>query len=55
MSQPVPRHRGIKEPLTKHIIKVLSDDDAQRIRLDRGSHDLTLFVIVKDSYIIDIH
>ncbi|MEW6733089.1 MAG: type II toxin-antitoxin system HicA family toxin [Acidobacteriota bacterium] len=28
VSQPVPRHREIKESLAKHIIKMLSDDDA---------------------------
>jgi hypothetical protein len=28
VSQPVPQHREIKEPLTKHIIKMLSDNDA---------------------------
>lgn len=27
VSQPVPRHREIKEQLAKHIIKMLSDDD----------------------------
>jgi predicted RNA binding protein YcfA (HicA-like mRNA interferase family) len=26
VSQPVPRHRKIKEPLAKHIIKMLSDN-----------------------------
>lgn len=25
VSQPVPRHREIKEPLAKHILKLLSD------------------------------
>ncbi len=25
VSQPVPRHREIKEPLAKHILKMLSD------------------------------
>jgi predicted RNA binding protein YcfA (HicA-like mRNA interferase family) len=28
VSQPVPRHREIKEQLAKHIIKMLSDDQA---------------------------
>lgn len=28
VSQPVPRHREIKEQLAKHIIKMLSDDEA---------------------------
>ncbi len=28
VSQPVPRHREIKEPLAKHIIKMLGDRDA---------------------------
>ena len=28
VSQPVPRHREIKDRLAKHIIKMLSDDDA---------------------------
>jgi predicted RNA binding protein YcfA (HicA-like mRNA interferase family) len=27
MSQPVPRHKEIKEPLARHIIKMLSDVD----------------------------
>lgn len=27
VSQPVPRHREIKEQLAKHIIKMLSDDE----------------------------
>jgi mRNA interferase HicA len=26
MSQPVPRHREIEEPLARHIIRMLSDD-----------------------------
>ena len=26
VSQPVPRHREIKEPLARHILKMLSDD-----------------------------
>jgi len=28
IAQPVPRHREIKEPLAKHIIRMLSNDDA---------------------------
>jgi predicted RNA binding protein YcfA (HicA-like mRNA interferase family) len=28
VSQPIPRHREIKEQIAKHIIKMLSDDDA---------------------------
>jgi predicted RNA binding protein YcfA (HicA-like mRNA interferase family) len=28
VSQPVPRHKEIKEHLAKHIIKMLSDDSA---------------------------
>jgi hypothetical protein len=32
VSQPVPRHREIKEPLTKHIIKMLSDDESKNTR-----------------------
>ncbi|MGH2413148.1 MAG: type II toxin-antitoxin system HicA family toxin [Microcystaceae cyanobacterium] len=27
VSQPIPRHREIKEHLAKHIIKMLSDDE----------------------------
>ncbi|MGH8479099.1 MAG: type II toxin-antitoxin system HicA family toxin [Gammaproteobacteria bacterium] len=27
VSQPVPRHREIKDPLAKHIIKMPSDDE----------------------------
>lgn len=28
VSQPIPRHREIKEQLAKHIIKMLSDNEA---------------------------
>jgi hypothetical protein len=28
VSQPVPRHREINEPLAKHIIKMLNSDDS---------------------------
>lgn len=37
VSQPVPRHREIKENLARHIIRMLSCDDGQR---EAGDHDV---------------
>ena len=36
VSQPVPRHREIKEPLARHIIRLLRDDDGARRRVSAG-------------------
>jgi mRNA interferase HicA len=39
VSQPVPRHREVKEPLARRIIRMLTEDSKERLSDEGGSED----------------